>query len=95
MATSAPLHGPRSPPRRRRRPIRRASGASRQRRASRKRLVSSAGRGRSRPAAASYWVHARHFEETDDAQIDGNISNVSPRVSGHGDARSTSSRTRR
>jgi membrane fusion protein (multidrug efflux system) len=29
-----------------------------------------------------YWLHARRFEETDDAQIDGNISNVSPRVSG-------------
>jgi membrane fusion protein (multidrug efflux system) len=30
-----------------------------------------------------YWMHARHFEETDDAQIDGTISNVSPRVSGN------------
>jgi len=30
----------------------------------------------------SYWAHARHFEDTDDAQIDGAISNVSPRVSG-------------
>jgi membrane fusion protein (multidrug efflux system) len=29
-----------------------------------------------------YWLHARHFEETDDAQVDGTISNVSPRVSG-------------
>jgi membrane fusion protein (multidrug efflux system) len=28
-------------------------------------------------------VHSRHFEETDDAQIDGNISNVSPRVAGN------------
>ena len=28
-------------------------------------------------------AHSRHFEETDDAQIDGNISNVSPRVSGN------------
>jgi membrane fusion protein (multidrug efflux system) len=33
-------------------------------------------------AAVAYWVHARHFESTDDAQIDGNISNVSPRTSG-------------
>lgn len=33
-------------------------------------------------AGASYWAHARHFEDTDDAQIDGSISNVSPRVSG-------------
>jgi membrane fusion protein, multidrug efflux system len=33
-------------------------------------------------AAVSYWAHARHFEETDDAQVDGSISNVSPRVSG-------------
>lgn len=28
------------------------------------------------------WAHQRHFEGTDDAQIDGSISNVSPRVSG-------------
>jgi membrane fusion protein (multidrug efflux system) len=33
-------------------------------------------------AGASYWAHGRHFEDTDDAQIDGAISNVSPRVSG-------------
>ena len=30
----------------------------------------------------AYWLHARQFEDTDDAQIDGNISNVSPRVTG-------------
>jgi membrane fusion protein (multidrug efflux system) len=34
-------------------------------------------------AGTSYWAHARHFEETDDAQVDGSISNVSPRVSGN------------
>ena len=34
-------------------------------------------------AAAAYWVHERQFEETDDAQVDGTISNVSPRVSGN------------
>jgi len=33
-------------------------------------------------AAVIYWLYARHFEETDDAQIDGNISNIGPRVSG-------------
>ncbi|HSS37592.1 MAG TPA: HlyD family secretion protein [Polyangia bacterium] len=33
-------------------------------------------------AAGSYWLYARHFEETDDAQIDGNISNIGPRVPG-------------
>ncbi|HZU85475.1 MAG TPA: HlyD family secretion protein [Polyangiaceae bacterium] len=33
-------------------------------------------------AAIGYWAHARRFETTDDAQVDGNISNVSPRVSG-------------
>ncbi len=33
-------------------------------------------------AGTAYWVHANRFEETDDAQIDGTISNVSPRVSG-------------
>ncbi len=31
----------------------------------------------------SYWLRVRRFEDTDDAQIDGNISNVSPRVSGN------------
>ncbi len=30
----------------------------------------------------AYWMHARRFEDTDDAQIDGNISNVSPKISG-------------
>ncbi len=34
-------------------------------------------------AGLGYWMHARHFEDTDDAQIDGNISNVSPRVAGN------------
>jgi membrane fusion protein (multidrug efflux system) len=33
-------------------------------------------------SAAAYWLHARHFEETDDAQVDGTISNVSPRTTG-------------
>jgi membrane fusion protein (multidrug efflux system) len=33
-------------------------------------------------AGVAYWLHARRFEETDDAQVDGNISNVSPRTSG-------------
>ncbi len=32
--------------------------------------------------AGTYWLHARQFEETDDAQIDGTISNVSPRITG-------------
>src|SRR5207249_11421827 len=27
--------------------------------------------------AVGYWMHERHFEDTDDAQIDGNITNVS------------------
>jgi membrane fusion protein (multidrug efflux system) len=30
----------------------------------------------------TYYAHARHFEDTDDAQIDGNITNLSPRVAG-------------
>ena len=34
-------------------------------------------------SALSYWLRARRFEETDDAQLDGTISNVSPRVSGN------------
>jgi membrane fusion protein (multidrug efflux system) len=29
-----------------------------------------------------YYLHSRHYEETDDAQVDGNISNISPRVAG-------------
>jgi membrane fusion protein, multidrug efflux system len=33
-------------------------------------------------AALGWWLYARHFEETDDAQIDGDISAVSPRVPG-------------
>jgi membrane fusion protein, multidrug efflux system len=33
-------------------------------------------------AAAAYWLHERHFEDTDDAQIDGNLSDVSPRIAG-------------
>jgi membrane fusion protein (multidrug efflux system) len=31
----------------------------------------------------AYWVHSRRFEETDDAQVDGNISNVGPRIAGN------------
>jgi membrane fusion protein (multidrug efflux system) len=30
----------------------------------------------------AYYLHARHFEDTDDAQIDGEITNVGPRVAG-------------
>jgi membrane fusion protein (multidrug efflux system) len=30
----------------------------------------------------SYWAYERQFEDTDDAQIDANISDISPRVSG-------------
>ena len=33
-------------------------------------------------AATGYWAYDRQFEETDDAQVDANISNISPRVSG-------------
>jgi membrane fusion protein, multidrug efflux system len=33
--------------------------------------------------AVAYSLYARRFETTDDAQIDGNISNVSPRTSGN------------
>ena len=31
---------------------------------------------------AGYWVYARQFETTDNAQVDGDISNLSPRVFG-------------
>lgn len=30
----------------------------------------------------SWWLHARHFESTDDAQIDGHPNAISARVSG-------------
>jgi membrane fusion protein, multidrug efflux system len=33
-------------------------------------------------AAGIYSIYARQFEDTDDAQIDGNISNIGPRVPG-------------
>src|SRR5215471_15088778 len=33
-------------------------------------------------AVSSWWLHARHFETTDDAQIDGHINVVSSRISG-------------
>ena len=29
-----------------------------------------------------WWLHARHFENTDDAYIDGDITNVAPRAAG-------------
>ncbi len=34
-------------------------------------------------AGVAYYVHSSHYAETDDAQIDGNMSNVSPRVAGN------------
>jgi membrane fusion protein (multidrug efflux system) len=33
-------------------------------------------------AAAAWWVHADHFESTDDAQIEGHLDAISPRISG-------------
>src|SRR6266446_10086436 len=33
-------------------------------------------------AALLWWLHARKFEDTDDAQVDGYITAVSPRVAG-------------
>ncbi|HEY1697289.1 MAG TPA: HlyD family secretion protein [Polyangiaceae bacterium] len=33
-------------------------------------------------AGVTYWAHSRRFEDTDDAQVDGNISNVGPRITG-------------
>src|ERR1700743_3658902 len=29
-----------------------------------------------------YWLHARHYEDTDDAQIDGNLSPIGTRIDG-------------
>ncbi|HLX07191.1 MAG TPA: HlyD family secretion protein [Thermoanaerobaculia bacterium] len=33
-------------------------------------------------AAVLYWLHSRHYEDTDDAQVDGHIHPISARVSG-------------
>jgi membrane fusion protein (multidrug efflux system) len=33
-------------------------------------------------AGTAYWLDARRFEETDDAQVDGDISNLGPRIPG-------------
>ncbi|HEY0564663.1 MAG TPA: HlyD family secretion protein [Terriglobales bacterium] len=33
--------------------------------------------------AVLYWLHARQYEDTDDAQIDGHINNISARITGH------------
>ncbi len=50
--------------------------------ASRKRLFIAGGVLVVAAAATTYWTHARQFEDTDDAQIDGTISNISPRITG-------------
>lgn len=33
--------------------------------------------------AVLYWLHARHYEDTDDAQVDGHLDQISARVAGH------------
>src|ERR1700677_2621971 len=48
----------------------------------RKRMIGIAVVGVLAIAGTSYWAYERQFEDTDDAQIDANISNLSPRVSG-------------
>ncbi len=50
---------------------------------SRKRFIAIGAVALAATAGGTYWAHERHFVETDDAQIDGSISNVSPRVSGN------------
>ena len=32
--------------------------------------------------ALGYWLHARHYEYTDDAQVDGHFAQLSPRITG-------------
>jgi membrane fusion protein (multidrug efflux system) len=34
-------------------------------------------------AATAWWLHAQHFESTDDAQIEGHLNSISARVSGN------------
>jgi membrane fusion protein, multidrug efflux system len=50
---------------------------------SRRRWIAIAVLGALAVGAGAYWLDARRFEVTDDAQVDGSISNVSPRVSGN------------
>ena len=33
--------------------------------------------------AGLYWLHARHYEDTDDAQVDGHLDQISARIAGH------------
>jgi membrane fusion protein (multidrug efflux system) len=33
--------------------------------------------------ALLYWLHSRHFEDTDDAQVDGHLDQISARIAGH------------
>jgi membrane fusion protein, multidrug efflux system len=49
---------------------------------SRKRMLIIGGALLAVAAGTGYWMHARQFEDTDDAQIDGTISNISPRIMG-------------
>ena len=49
---------------------------------SRKRLVIAGAVALVAASGVAYWAHSRHYVETDDAEVDGSISNVSPRVSG-------------
>lgn len=60
-----------------------AKPASSPHRTSRRPLIIAGAVGVVAASGLIYWLHARHFEDTDDAQIDGTISNVSPRVSGN------------
>jgi membrane fusion protein (multidrug efflux system) len=48
----------------------------------RKRLAVFVGLALAAIAAFAWWLHARKFEDTDDAQVDGYISSISPRVAG-------------
>jgi membrane fusion protein (multidrug efflux system) len=50
--------------------------------AARRKLVALAVALTAATAGGAYYLHARHFEDTDDAQIDGEITNISPRVAG-------------
>jgi len=52
------------------------------RKKSRTRLAVGVGLGALALVGVLWWLHARKFEDTDDAQIDGYISSISPRVSG-------------
>src|SRR5579863_10472720 len=72
----------RAPPRREVVDVSAAAPQSAAPRPSRRRAVALAAVAVTALAGTVYWLDARRFEETDDAQVDGDIANLSPRIAG-------------